>query len=194
MGGTPFYNYYLRLCSVRVSSSAHINTTAIDPSYLLEISNETWVTDQTLLNCFHFNNVNTFQLYPIRIGCDCSIGTRSILFVGVDMKDDIIIQPMSSVTGSTTSKIVIDGGEHKPISSSDYTTHSAHIQDNVKLSDIGIFPSCPTNLLELETGVTTFASLLIVPTGITLSGDHRTDRITFGTHTNLAKWMFNFAW
>ncbi|CAF1524215.1 unnamed protein product, partial [Adineta steineri] len=304
--GTPLYNYYLRLCGARISSSAHINTTAIDTPWLLEISNGTWIADQTLLNCFHFNDGNTFELYPIRIGSNCSIGTRSILFDGVDMKDNIIVQPMSSVTGSIASKTVIDGEEHKSISTDDCITHSkrslsiwhrvyqiivlislicihctilifvykihsiekipltfsiafcwtlwsiigcfvsvillkfvvgsctagdtysitswsylhklwlrqlivssfrhawllpsgcndmypfilrwlgAHIEDNVRLSDIGIFLSCPTNLLKLETGVTTFGSVLIVPTEITLLGDHRVDSIIFGAHTNLA--------
>ncbi|CAF4110085.1 unnamed protein product, partial [Adineta steineri] len=304
--GTPFYNYYLRLCGARISSNAHINTTTIDAPWLLEVSNETWIADQTLLNCFHFNDDNTFELYSIRIGSNCSIGTRSILYDGVDMKDHIIVQPMSSVTGFIACKTVIDGEEHKPISSDDCITHSkrslsiwhkiyqiialillicihytllvfackiysiehiplpisiafcwtlwsiiggfvsiillkfvvgsctagdtysiaswsylhklwlrqlivssfhhtwllstgydylypyvlrwlgAHIEHNVKLAEIGTFLSCPTNLLELQTGVTTFGSVLIIPTEMTLSGDYRVDHITFGAHTNLA--------
>ncbi|CAF1218143.1 unnamed protein product [Adineta steineri] len=35
-------------------------------------------------------------------------------------------------------------------------------------------------------GVTTFGGVLIVPTELTLSGDHRVDWITIGSHTNLA--------
>ncbi|CAF0800795.1 unnamed protein product, partial [Adineta steineri] len=304
--GTPFYNYYLRLCGARISSSTHINTTIMDAPWSVEIGDGTWIADQTFLNCFHFNDGNTFEIYSIKIGSNCSIGTRSILFDEVDMKDNIIVQPMSSVTGSFASKTVIDGEEHKAISSDDCITYNkrslsvwhkiyqiivlislicihctilifvykiysikhiplpiiiafcwtlwsligcfvsiillkfvagsckagdtysiaswsylhklwvrqlivfsfrhawllpsayddiypsilrwlgAHIEDNVKLSEINIFLSCPTNLLELETGVTTFGSVLIVPTELTVSGDHRTDRITFGAHTNLA--------
>ncbi|CAF1345215.1 unnamed protein product [Adineta steineri] len=304
--GTPFYNYYLRLCGAHISTEAHIYTTAMDAPWLVEIDDGTWIADQTLLNCFHFNGDNTFKLYPIRIGSNCSVGTRSILFDGINMQNNIIVQPMSSVTGSIASRTVIDGEEHKPVSSNDSMTHSnrslslwhkiyqivvlislicihytilifvykiysikqislpisiafcwtlwsiigcfvsvvllkyvvgscaagdtysiaswsylhklwirqlivssfrhawllpsayddiypfvlrwlgAHIEDNVKLYDIGIFLSYPTNLLKLETGITVFGYVLLVPTEMTLSGDHRVDRITLEAHANLA--------
>ncbi|CAF1553562.1 unnamed protein product, partial [Adineta steineri] len=95
--GTPWYNYYLRLCGARVSLNAHIYTTTIDAPWLLDIGDETWIADKTNLNCLYFNDDYTFALHSIRIGCYCSISVRSILFGGVDMQDNIIVQPMSSV-------------------------------------------------------------------------------------------------
>ncbi|CAF1180004.1 unnamed protein product [Adineta steineri] len=304
--GTPLYNYYLRLCGARISLNTHIYTTIIDAPWLLEIDDESWIANETYLNCLYFNDDDTFKLSPIRIGSNCLIGAQSILFDGVDMQNNIIVQPMSSVTGFVASETIVDGEEHKslpsdisivqsnrslsiwhkiyqilviisiicihytllilvykvysvrqipllisiafcwtlwsiigcfisflllkfivgpcvageiyPIASRLYlqkiwlrqlvvsTFHhawllptaydylypyvlrwlGAHIEENVKLAQIGTFLSCPTNLLKLEKGVTTFGGVLIVPTELTLSGDHRVDQIVLGSHTNLA--------
>ncbi|CAF4006926.1 unnamed protein product, partial [Adineta steineri] len=304
--GTPFYNYYLRLCGARVSLNAHIYTTTMDAPWLLDIGDGTWIADKTNLNSLYFNDDYTFALHSIRIGCYCSISARSILFGGVDMQDNIIVQPMSSVTGFIASQTIIDGDEHKSVSSDISITHSnrslsiwhkiyqaitiislicihctllailykvysaeqiplfisiafcwtlwsiiacfvtlfllkfvvgscvageiypivswsylhkvwlrqlivssfhyawllpthhdqlypfilrwlgAQVEDDVKLGDIDIFLSYPTNLLKLETGVTSFAYVLLVPTEMTLEGDHRVDYLTLGSHTNLA--------
>ncbi|CAF1551551.1 unnamed protein product, partial [Adineta steineri] len=304
--GTPFYNYYLRLCGVHISLNTHIYTTTIDAPWLLEIDEGSWIANETYLNCLYFNDDGTFNLSPIRIGSNCSIGTRSILFDGVDMQNNIIVQPMSSVTGFVASEMVVDGEEHKsrpsdisvvqsnrsfsiwhkiyqitmiisiicihytllilvykvysigqipllisiafcwtlwsiigcfisllllkfkvgpctageiyPIASRLYlqkiwlrqlivssfhhawllsTTYDylypyvlhwlgAHIKENVKIAEIDTFLSCPTNLLKLEIGVTTFGGVSIVPTELTPSGDHRVDQIVLGSHTNLA--------
>ncbi|CAF4382009.1 unnamed protein product, partial [Adineta steineri] len=62
----------------------------------------------------------------------------------------------------------------------------AHIEENVKIAEIDTFLSYPTNLLKLEMGVTTFGSVLLVPTELTPSGDHHVDQIILGSHTNLA--------
>ncbi|CAF4043435.1 unnamed protein product [Adineta steineri] len=304
--GTPLYNYYLRLCGARVSLNAHIYTTTMDAPWLLDIGDATWIADKTTLNCLYFNDDYTFALHSIRIGCYCSISTRSILFGGVDMQDNIIVQPMSSVTGFIESRTIIDGDEHKSGSSDISITHSnrllsiwhkiyqvitiislicihctllaiaykvysveqiplpisiafcwtlwsiiacfvtlfllkfvvgscaageiypiaswsylhkvwlrqlivssfhhawllptgydylypfilrwlgAQVEDDVKLANIDIFLSYPTNLLKLERGVTTFGYVLLVPTEMTLEGDHRADWITLGSYTNLA--------
>ncbi|CAF4104700.1 unnamed protein product [Adineta steineri] len=304
--GTPLYNYYLRLCGARISLNTHIYTTAIDAPWLLEINDENWIDNETYLNCLYFNDDNTFKLSPIRIGSNCSIGTRSILFNGVDMQNNIIVQPMSSVTGFIASETIIDGeqlkslpshvsivqsnrslsiwhniyqiiviisiicihcillmivykvysvgqiplliniafcwtlwsiigcfisllllkfivgpctaGEIYPIASWLYLQKiwlrqlivssfhhawllptgydyvypyvlrwlGAHIEENVKIAEIDTFLSYPTNLLKLEMGVTTFGSVLLVPTELTPSGDHRVDQIILGSHTNLA--------
>ncbi|CAF3497574.1 unnamed protein product [Adineta steineri] len=303
--GTPLYNYYLRLCGARVNLNAHIHTITIDAPWLLDIGDGTWIADKTTLNSLYFNDNNTFTLHSIRIGCYCSISARSILFDGVDMQDNVIVQPMSSVTGFIASRTIIDGEEHKlvspdisvtynnrslsiwhkiyqviiiislicihctllaivynvylveqiplpisiafcwtlwsiiacfvtlfllkfvvgscaasetyPIASWLYlhkvwlrqlivssfhhawllTTHhdqlypfilrwlGAQVEDDVKLGNIDIFLSYPTNLLKLETGVTSFGYVLLVPTEMTLEGDHRVDCITLGSHTNL---------
>ncbi|CAF3978115.1 unnamed protein product, partial [Adineta steineri] len=304
--GTPLYSYYLRLCGARISLNTHIYTTIIDAPWLLEIDEGSWIANETYLNCLYFSDDNTFKLSPIRIGSNCSIGTRSILFDGVDMQDNIIIQPMSSITGFVASKTIVDGEEHKslpsdmsimqsnrslsiwhkiyqiiaiisiicihytllilvykvysvrqipllisitfcwtlwsiigcfisllllkfivgpcaageiyPIASRLYLQKiwlrqlivssfhhawllptgydylyphilrwlGAHIEENVKLAEIDTFLSCPTNLLKIEMGVTTFGGILIVPTELTLSGDHRVDQVILGSHTNLA--------
>ncbi|CAF3973115.1 unnamed protein product [Adineta steineri] len=304
--GIPLYNYYLRLCGARISLNTHIYTTIIDTPWLLEIDEGSWIANETYLNCLYFNDDNTFKLNPIRIGSKCSIGARSILFDGVDMQNNIIVQPMSSVTGFIASQTIIDGEEHKflpsdmsimqsnkslsiwykiyqiiviisiicihctllilvykvysvrqipllisiafcwtlwsiigcfisllllkfivgscaageiyPIASRLYLQKiwlrqlvvssfhhawllptgydylypyvlrwlGAHIEENVKLADIEPFLSCPTNLLKLEIGVTSFGGVLIVPTELTLSGDHRVDQIMLGSYTNLA--------
>ncbi|CAF1082295.1 unnamed protein product [Adineta steineri] len=304
--GTPLYNYYLRLCGARVSHTAHIYTVTMDAPWLLDIGDGTWIADKTTLNCLHYNDDDTFALHSIKIGCRCSISARSILFDGVDMQDNIIVQPMSSVTGFIASRTIIDGDEHKSVSSDISITHSnrsfsiwhkiyqvitiislicihctllaivykvysveqiplpisiafcwtlwsivacfvtlfllkfivgscaagetypiaswsylhkvwlrqlivssfhyawllptgydylyplilrwlgAQVEDDVKLADIVIFLSYPANLLKIQTGVTTFGYVLLVPTEITLEGDHRVDFITLGSHTNLA--------
>ncbi|CAF1216376.1 unnamed protein product [Adineta steineri] len=304
--GTPLYNYYLRLCGARISPNTHIYTTSIDAPGLLEIDDGSWIANETYLNCLYFNDDNTFKLSPIRVGSNCSIGTRSILFDGVDMQNNIIVQPMSSVTGFVASETIVDSEEHKsrpsdisivqsnrslsichqiyqiiviisiicihcilltlvykvdsvrqiplpisiafcwtlwsiigcfisllllkfvvgpctageiyPIASWLYLQKiwlrqlivssfhhawllptgydylypyvlrwlGAHIEENVKLAQIDTFLSCPTNLLKIETGVTAFGGVLIVPTELTLSGDHRVDQIMVGSHTNLA--------
>ncbi|CAF1193693.1 unnamed protein product [Adineta steineri] len=303
--GTPLYNYYLRLCGARISLNTHIYTTAIDAPWLLEIDDECWIASKTYLNCLYFNDDDTFKLSPIRIRSNCSIGARSILFDEVDMQNNIIVQPMSSVTGFVASEMIIDGEEHKSLPSDISTMQSnrsfsiwhkiyqiiviisiicihyilliivykvysmrqipllisiafcwtlwsiigcfislvllkfivgpctaneiypiasklylqkiwlrqlivssfhhawllssgydylypyilrwlgAHIEENVKIADIEPFLSCPTNLLKLETGVTTFGGVLIVPTELTLSGNHCVDQIVLGSYTNL---------
>ncbi|CAF0897146.1 unnamed protein product [Adineta steineri] len=303
--GTPLYNYYLRLCGARISLNTHIYTTTIDAPWLLEIDDGSWIANETYLNCLYFNDDDTFKLSPIRIGSNCSIGARSILFDGVDMQNNIIVQPMSSVTGFVASKTIVDGEEHKSLpsdisivqsnrslsiwlkiyqiivmtsiicihytllilvykvysvsqipllisiafcwtlwsiigcfisllllkfivgsctagevyptasrsylqkiwlrqlivfsfqhawllpSSYDYLYPyvlrwlGAHIEETVKLGKINTFLSCPTNLLKFEMGVITYGGVLIVPTELTLSGDHRVDQIMLGSHTNL---------
>ncbi|CAF0842678.1 unnamed protein product [Adineta steineri] len=304
--GTPFYNYYLRLCGARVSLNAHIYTTTMDAPWLLDIGDGTWIADKTNLNSLYFNDNDTFALHSIKIGCYCSISARTILFGGVDMQDNITVQPMSSFTGFIASRTIIDGDEHKSVSSDTSITHSnrslsiwqkiyqvitiislicihctflaiiykvcsveqiplpisiafcwtlwsiiscfvtlfllkfvvgscaagetypiaswshlhkvwprqlivssfhhawslptghdylfpfilrwlgAQVGDDVKLGSIDTFLCYPTNLLKLETGVTSFAYVLLVPTEMTLEGDHRVDCITLGSHTNLA--------
>ncbi|CAF1264219.1 unnamed protein product [Adineta steineri] len=303
--GTPLYNWYLRLCGARISLDAHIYTVTVDAPWLLNIGDGTWIADKTNLNCLYYNDDDTFALHPIKIGSYCSISARSILFSGVDMQDNIIVQPMSSVTGFIVSQTIIDGDEHKSISSDISITRSsrllskwhkiyqvitiislicihctlltivykvylveqipppisiafcwtlwsiiacfvtlfllkfvvgsctagetypvaswsylhkvwlrqlivssfhhawllptgygylypfilrwlgAQVEDDVKLAEIDTFLSYPTNLLKLETGVTSFADVLLVTTEITLEGDHRVDCITLGSHTNL---------
>ncbi|CAF1479835.1 unnamed protein product [Adineta steineri] len=304
--GTPLYSYYLRLCGARISLNTHIYTTTIDAPWLLEIDDRSWIANETCLNCLYFNDDNTFKLSSVRIGSNCSIGTRSILFDGVDMQNNIIVEPMSSVTGFVASETIVDGEEHKslpsdisivqsnrslsiwhkiyqiiviisiicihytllilvykvysvtqiplpisiafcwtlwsiigcfisllllkfivgpcaageiyPVASRLYLQKiwlrqlivssfhhawllptgydylypyvlrwlGAHVEENVKLAEIDTFLSCPTNLLKLEMGVTTFGGILIVSTELTLSGDHRVDQIMLGSHTNLA--------
>ncbi|CAF1082413.1 unnamed protein product [Adineta steineri] len=306
MLGTPLYNSYLCLCGARISLNAHIYTTTIDAPWLLDIGDENWIADKTILNSLYYNDNNTFTLHSIKTGCYCSISARSILFGGIDMQDNITVHPMSSVSGFIASRTIIDGDEHKSVSSDISIAYSnrslsiwhkiyqvitiislicihctllaivykvysveqiplpisiafcwtlwsiiacfvtlsllkfvvgscaagetypiaswsylhkvwlrqlivssfhyawllpngydylylfilrwlgAQIEDDVKLADIDIFLSYPTNLLKIETGVTTFGYVLLVPTEITLSGDHRVDFITLGSHTNLA--------
>ncbi|CAF4024647.1 unnamed protein product, partial [Adineta steineri] len=303
--GTPLYNYYLRLCGAHVSIDAHIYTTIMDAPWLLDIDDRTWIADQTFLNCLHFNDDNTFELYPISIASNCSIGTRTILYDGVNIEKNVIIQPMSSVNGFVASQTIIDGDDNKSSSTNTFMAYNnrslsiwhklfqlialcllicihsilliiihkvysivqvplpinialcwtlwsilgcfisvlllkfivgscaagetypiaswsylhklwlrqlvvssfhhawllpnsydhiypiilrwlgAHIEDNVKIGEIHTFLSYPTNLLHFERGVTTFGSVLLVPTELTLSGDHYVDYITLGSYTNL---------
>ncbi|CAF1398930.1 unnamed protein product [Adineta steineri] len=122
--GTPLYSYYLRLCGARISLNTHIYTTTIDAPWLLEIDEGSWIANETCLNCLYFNDDNTFKLSPIRIGSNCSIGTRSVLFDGVDMQNNIIVQPMSSVTGFVASETIIDGEQHKSLLSDTSNMHS----------------------------------------------------------------------
>ncbi|CAF1451442.1 unnamed protein product, partial [Adineta steineri] len=104
--GTPLYNGYLRLCGARISLNAHIYTTLIDAPWLLDIGDGTWIADQTVLYSLYFNDNNTFTLHSIKIGCHCSISTRSILFGEIDMQDNVMVQPMTSVTGFIASRTI----------------------------------------------------------------------------------------
>ncbi|CAF0817778.1 unnamed protein product [Adineta steineri] len=303
--GTPLYNLYLRFCGAQINLNAHIYTITIDAPWLLDVGDGTWIADKTTLNCLYYNDNDTFALHSIKIGCYCSISARSILFGGVDMQDNIIVQPVSSVTGFIASQTIIDGDEHKSVSSDIsitpikrllsiwhkiyqvitiislicihctllaivYRVYSveqiplpisiafcwtlwsilacfvtlfllkfivgscaagetypiaswsylhkvwfrqlivssfyyawslpilydhlfpfilrwlgAQVEDDVKLVRIHTFLSYPTNLLKIETGVTVFGYVLLVPTEMTLEGDYGVDYITLGSHTNL---------
>ncbi|UJR12901.1 hypothetical protein I4U23_017075, partial [Adineta vaga] len=304
--GTSLYNCYLCLCGARVSFNAHIYSVTIDAPWLLQIGDETYIADNTTLNCLYFNDNDTFALHSIKIGCHCSISARSILSGEVDIQDNVIVQPMSSVTGFIASRTIIDGEEHEAVPSDTLITNSnrsfsiwhkiyqvialislicihgaflitvykvysveqiplpiniafcwtlwsimacfvtlfllkfvvgsciagetysmaswsylhklwlrqlivssfrhawslptgydhiysfilrwlgAHVEDDVKLRHIDIFLSYPTNLLKIETGFTSFGYVLLVPSEMTLSGDHRVDQMTLGSHTNIA--------
>ncbi|UJR38884.1 hypothetical protein I4U23_031552 [Adineta vaga] len=107
--GTSLYNYYLCSCGAKVHRDAHIYTTTIDAPWLLEIDCGTWIDKETILNCLHYNDNNTFELFQIKIGANCSIGSRSILFRKASLENNIIIQPMSTVTGFILSNTIIDG-------------------------------------------------------------------------------------
>jgi acetyltransferase-like isoleucine patch superfamily enzyme len=61
----------------------------------------------------------------------------------------------------------------------------AHVESDVKLSEIDTFLSYPTNLLTLERGVISFGGILLVPAEITMVGNYRVDYIVLGEHTNL---------
>ncbi|CAF4565110.1 unnamed protein product [Rotaria socialis] len=97
--GTQFYNYYLRLCGAKISSHAHIYTTAIDAPWLLEIGDSTYIGSETLLSALSLYD-QSYRLQKISIGCNCSIGTRCVLYEGVKMSDGVFIEPMTSITGN----------------------------------------------------------------------------------------------
>ncbi|CAF4289989.1 unnamed protein product [Rotaria sp. Silwood2] len=102
--GTPFYNTYLRACRARIGNSAHIYTTFIDAPWLVEIGDGTFVADEV-----YFNNISyqsrTFELHSISIGSSCSIGTRSVLYEGVQINDGSLIESYSAVKGLLISSV-----------------------------------------------------------------------------------------
>ncbi len=97
--GTPFYNFYLRLCGAEIGYHSHIYTTMIDAPWLLEIGESTFIGEEITLSSLSYQD-QTYQLHHIRIGSHCTINTRCVLYNGVDIQDYIYVEPMSAITGS----------------------------------------------------------------------------------------------
>jgi acetyltransferase-like isoleucine patch superfamily enzyme/acyl carrier protein len=102
--GTPFYNYYLRLCGARIDRHAHIYTTSIDAPWLLEVGECTFIGSETTLSNLSLYD-QTYQLHRISVGSYCSIGVRSVLHSEVKIHDNVHVSPMSVVTGEISTSL-----------------------------------------------------------------------------------------
>ena len=96
--GTEFYTIYLRLCGARISRTARIYTSQIDAPWLLEIGDSSYISEEVVLSSVSYHD-EIYDLHQIRIGCQCSVGKRSVLHDRVDMCDGVWIAPLGSVSG-----------------------------------------------------------------------------------------------
>jgi acetyltransferase-like isoleucine patch superfamily enzyme len=96
--GTPFYNYYLRLCGAKIGYHSHIYTTLIDAPWLIEVGEFTFVGEEVVLSNLSYQD-QTYELHRIQIGSYCSINIRSVLYENVVIEDYVHIEPMSAITG-----------------------------------------------------------------------------------------------
>jgi non-ribosomal peptide synthetase-like protein len=96
--GTPFYNYYLRLCGAQIGRHTHIYTALIDAPWLLKVGESTFISEEVVLSTLSYQD-QTYESHPIQIGSNCSINTRCVLYDGVIMEDHAYVEPMSAVTG-----------------------------------------------------------------------------------------------
>ncbi|CAF1453706.1 unnamed protein product [Adineta ricciae] len=107
--GTPFYNFYLRLCGAKIGRHTHIYTTLIDAPWLIEIGESTFIDEEVIFSNLSYQD-HTYELYPIYIGSCCSVNTRSVLYDKVIIEDHVYVEPMSAVTGrlvASSDRIVI---------------------------------------------------------------------------------------
>ncbi|UJR29564.1 hypothetical protein I4U23_010781 [Adineta vaga] len=96
--GTPFYNFYLRLCGAKIGCHAHIYTTLIDAPWLIEVGESTFIGEEVVFSNLSYQD-QTYELHPIYIGSHCSVNTRSILYDKVIIEDHVYVEPMSAITG-----------------------------------------------------------------------------------------------
>ncbi|CAF4431296.1 unnamed protein product, partial [Rotaria sp. Silwood2] len=96
--GTPFYNIYLRLCGACIGNRTHIYSSQIDAPWLLEIGDDTYIGVEVILSSLTYHD-RTYALHEIRIGSHCSIGARCVLHDRVDMRDHVLSEPLTAVTG-----------------------------------------------------------------------------------------------
>ena len=96
--GTPFYNYYLRLCGAKIGRHTFIYTTLIDAPWLLEVGESSFIGERVALSILSYQD-QTYELHRIHIGSYCSITIWCILYDGVVMEDHVYVGPMSSITG-----------------------------------------------------------------------------------------------
>ena len=101
--GTRFYNKYLCLCGARINDNAYIYTTHIDAPWLVKVDDSTYIGDEVVLSSMTYHE-HTYELHEIIIGSHCSIGTRSVLHDGVNISDNVAIEPLTNVTGHMNSK------------------------------------------------------------------------------------------
>ena len=96
--GTPFYNFYLRLCGAQIGHHTHIYTTWIDAPWLLEVGDSTFIGEEVIFSSLSYQD-QTYKLHQISIGSKCSINVRSVLYDNVIIQDNIYIESMSAITG-----------------------------------------------------------------------------------------------
>ena len=95
---TSFFNCYLRACGARIGRNVHVCTTLIDMPCLISIGSGTFVADQVYLNNAAYD-VQSFSLFSINLGANCTIGSRAVLYEDVTLDDDVVIDSLTAVTG-----------------------------------------------------------------------------------------------
>jgi hypothetical protein len=95
--GTSLYNHYLRLCGARIGEGVQLRTSLIDWPDLLDIGDNSFVGEEVVLSSMEYKGNNMFRLNSIRIGIDCSIGARSVLYSRAHIGNHEIIKPLSHI-------------------------------------------------------------------------------------------------
>ncbi|CAF1459834.1 unnamed protein product, partial [Adineta steineri] len=207
--GTPFYKSYLRLCGARIGCHSHIYTTLIDAPWLIDVGDFTFIGEEVMFSSLSYQD-QTYELHRIQIGSYCSIDIRSVLYENVVIEDYVYIEPMSSITGSATSGhyalnsyyylhkvwlrqlIITSFGrslkfirEHNVLASIFLRWLRAQVGDDTDFSELQQILYFPSNLLHIESGVTTFDGVKLAPFQMTKNGLCCLDEIYLGIDTNL---------
>ncbi|UJR34437.1 hypothetical protein I4U23_021844 [Adineta vaga] len=90
--GTPFYNWYLRVCGAKIGRHTQIYTTMIDTPWLLEVGESTFIGDETLLSSLTYD-LAIYKLDAISIGSYLfsydEISIICLRCLGAEIEDDV---------------------------------------------------------------------------------------------------------
>ncbi|CAF4034843.1 unnamed protein product [Rotaria sordida] len=160
--GTPFYNSYLRLCGAKIGYHTHIYTTLIDAPWLLEVGESSFIGEEVVLS-----RPITSGYYPINSYYYLhKLWLRQLIITSFHQALDFL--PPFDVLSSVLLRWL-----------------GARIEDDVKILNFHQILRFPSNLLNIERGVTTFGGAKLVSFKMTKEGLCYLDEIHLGSHTNL---------
>ncbi|HEY0298955.1 MAG TPA: hypothetical protein VGB84_07025, partial [Arachidicoccus sp.] len=99
--GTPFLPMALRLFGVKIGKKVWMNTTDITEYDLVHIGDNTALNDDCGPQTHLFED-RVMKTGSVKIGSNCSIGTRSIILYGSDIGDNSKLEPLSLVMKGET--------------------------------------------------------------------------------------------
>ncbi|CAF1262505.1 unnamed protein product [Rotaria sordida] len=160
--GTTFYNSYLRLCGAKIGYHTHIYTTLIDAPWLLEVGESSFIGEEVVLS-----RPITSGYYPINSYYYLhKLWLRQLIITSFHQALDFL--PPFDVLSSVLLRWL-----------------GARIEDDVKILNFHQILRFPSNLLNIERGVTTFGGAKLVSFKMTKEGLCYLDEIHLGSHTNL---------
>ncbi|CAF1575222.1 unnamed protein product [Rotaria sordida] len=160
--GTPFYNSYLRLCGAKIGYHTHIYTTLIEAPWLLEVGESSFIGEEVVLS-----RPITSGYYPINSYYYLhKLWLRQLIITSFHQALDFL--PPFDVLSSVLLRWL-----------------GARIEDDVKILNFHQILRFPSNLLNIERGVTTFGGAKLVSFKMTKEGLCYLDEIHLGSHTNL---------
>ncbi|CAF3934558.1 unnamed protein product, partial [Rotaria sp. Silwood1] len=112
----------------------------------------------------------------------------------------ILLHHRCLILGSFLQSVVIPQGGELYVGGADFLSPydvllslilrwlGAHVEDDVKFAEFQQILRFPSNLLNIERGVTTFGEANLAPLKLTKEGLCCLDEIHLGSHTNLGNW------